>query len=49
MVVLENGDRLPGSLDGRVALYERIPSPPAFLLRTDPTQATVERRPVGSA
>ena len=49
-VVLESGDLLPGSLDGRVAIYERVPSPPAFLLRTQPPTAAAERRhPVGTA
>jgi hypothetical protein len=42
-VVLEVGDLLPGSLDGRVATYERVPSPPAFLLKRPPTEPSVAR------
>lgn len=47
-LVLEREERLPGSLDGRVALYVRLPeSPPGFLLRTEATPG--RPRPLATA
>ena len=47
-VVLEDGELLPGSLDGRVALYAPAPAIPTFLRRDESPRS--ERRPmVGTA
>jgi hypothetical protein len=47
-VDLERGEVLPGSLDGHVALYVRVPAVPEFL-RREAAQPSERRHMVGSA